>query len=302
MRKKNKTPAGPGLVKVRCGLKTYLIPVDAEGMVPREAIIERYQLIGSRDDLRSDDCMILPDRCTPEQIKRWWVDPESCDISGIDTRNPAIYSVPSDIKGKKRTALSKIAIVADRREADRIRHILAESFTAEELEHMSCNGSLIISTTQYSEGCTGYYLCKQDGVLVPRIIYETGTSADGIVHEAVHHLRAVEGRSRATSPGMISGPMYNTAPRRAKKKLIQEEEAMTVVETLVRTPEDITQSGYYDNVPDKTPREAYLEDRQILTGGKRYKGSAARKAIEQNYSRTNIARSLIADYERRSKR
>lgn len=292
-----------GYVRVRAGARTYRIPVDKDGMVPREAIIERYQSVGSRADRSRTSEIVIPARCTPEQIKDWWKNPASCDVCDVDTKDPEIYKCPPSIKGRKRAALSKIAVVADRKEADRIRTILADRFTADELERMSCGGSLIITTKQYTPSCTGYYLRVQTGVVVPRIVYEVGTTPDGIVHEAVHHLRAVEGRSEfpTTSSGKLSEKAYRSMGRDGRRAATQREEVMTVLETIARTSEDPVQSGYYDNVKGKTPRGAYLEDRQILTGGKALKGAAVRKAIAERGYDTNIAASLKADYNKRSK-
>lgn len=83
---------------------------------------------------------ILPRRFTPEQVSEWWDNPSVCDIVGIDTRDSEVYYVPLSIRGRKRRALGKVAFIGDRRESDRVKRILADSFTADGIVH---EGSII---------------------------------------------------------------------------------------------------------------------------------------------------------------
>lgn len=168
------------------------IPVGKDGKVPFRAIVRRFHEIGSHRDADSTDAIVLPSELTPEQIREWWDDPSVCDIEGVDTENSDIYRVPTSIRGKKRAALSRIAVLADRKESDRIKKVLADSFTAEELEAMASGIPLMISSEPHLRDCTGYYVHMQKGSPVPQIVLEEGTTPDGIVHEAVHHLRAIK--------------------------------------------------------------------------------------------------------------
>ena len=182
------------------------IPVDDTGHVPFDEIVRRFHERGDPDDARASDSRILPRKLSPDQIREWWDDPSVCDIDGVDTEDSEIYSVPLSIRGRKRKALSRIAVLADRKESDRIKKVLAKSFTAEELEKMAEGRSLMVSTTAHLRDCTGFYLRRQEGVPVPQIVLENGTTDDGIVHEAVHHLRVVEGRtSFPTKCGVLDG-------------------------------------------------------------------------------------------------
>ena len=100
------------------------IPVGKDGYVPLKEIVRRYQEIGDPRDSDSDDPVILPAMLTPEEIEQWWENPSVCDIDGVDTKESDIYSVPLSIRGRKRKALKRIAVLADRKESDRIKRIL----------------------------------------------------------------------------------------------------------------------------------------------------------------------------------
>ena len=188
------------------------IPVGDDGYVPFDAIVQRFHQVGDMRDSESTESIVLPNRLTPEQIAEWWENPSVCDIDGVDTEDSDIYSVPLSIRGRKRKALRRIAVLADKKESDRIKKVLADSFTAEELEEMAGGESLMVSTKPHLRDCTGFYLRKQESVPVPRIVLEEGTTDDGIVHEAVHHLRVKEGRSSFPTLNGILHPSYRGLP------------------------------------------------------------------------------------------
>ena len=190
------------------GWHYLIIKVGKDGKVPFKAIVRRFHEVGSRRDADSTDSVVLPRELTPSQIREWWDDPSVCDIEGVDTEDSDIYSVPISIRGKKRAALSKIAVLADRKESARIKKVLADSFTADELELMASGIPLMVSSEEHLRDCTGFYLRRQEGCSVPQIVLENGTTPDGIVHEAVHHLRAVDGRtSFPTKDGILDKPV-----------------------------------------------------------------------------------------------
>lgn len=277
-----------------------MIPVGKDGKVPYSAIVQRYQEVGSTRDARTSSRKVLPKDVTPSEIEDWWNDPSLCDIEGVDTEDSDIYSVPITIRGKKRAALSKVAVLADKKESDRIKKILADSFTADELTKMTSDTSFLIELEDDLHDCTGFYLRKQEGYPVPRIILERGTSPDGIVHEAVHHLRAVEGRqSFPTKKNGSLDPNYRKLSKSKKDKIVTREETETVAETVARTRLDRNESGYYTYVPDETARKAYLHDRKVISGSKALKGKAAKKAVEKNYESTSISRAIISANKRK---
>lgn len=276
------------------GIRRKDIPVDGDGFVPFDAIVQRYHQVGHLKDSDSTEPVVLPSRLTPEQISEWWDDPSVCDIEGVDTEYSDIYSVPLSIRGRKRRALKRIAVLADRKESDRIKKILAKSFTAKELEEMASGESLMVSTKPHLSDCTGFYLRKQESVPVPQIVLEVGTTDDGIVHEAVHHLRVKEGRTAFPTVKGTLNPSYHRLPKSEKSAIIGREEKETVAETVARTEVDPVESGYYERIPGVSSRSAYLRDQQIISGSRALKGMAAVKAAQENYDRTSISRAIIS--------
>lgn len=277
------------------------IPVGKDGKVPFKAIVRRFHEVGSRRDADSTDSVVLPRELTPSQIREWWDDPSVCDIEGVDTEDSDIYSVPISIRGKKRAALSKIAVLADRKESARIKKVLADSFTADELELMASGIPLMVSSEEHLRDCTGFYLRRQEGCNVPQIVLENGTTPDGIVHEAVHHLRAVDGRTSFPTKDGILDSEYRRLPKSRKDSIVSEEEKETVAETVARTRTDPVESGYYGHIPGCSSRGAYLHDQDVLSKSKALKGKAAIRAVEENYERTSISRAIISA-NRRKKR
>ena len=270
------------------------IPVGKDGYVPEREIVRRYQEVGDFSDSNTDDPVILPRKLTPQEIEQWWEDPSVCDIEGIDTKDSDIYSVPLSIRGRKRKALKRIAVLSDRKESDRIKKILADSFTAEELERMADERSLMVSVQPHLRDCTGFYLRRQDGVPVPEIVLEEGTTPDGIVHEAIHHLRVREGRATFQTRNGVLDPAYRRLPKDERDRIVGREERETVAETVARTRIDPVESGYYDRIPGQSSRAAYLHDQEVISGSKALKGRAAVKAAERNYERTSISRAIMS--------
>ena len=291
-----------GIVKVRRGRQTYEIPVDRDGFVPAWALIARFQEVGDRRDRMGTSKLKHPPKVKPEQIVDWWADPSGSDIEGIDTRDSPMYSVPISIRGKKRSALSNVAVISDKAESDRIKKVLAESFTAEELGEMTAGGSFYIKVVPHLRDCTGFYLRRQEGVTVPSITLEYGTTPDGIVHEVVHHLKAVEGRSAfPTDPDGSLEKNFHRCSREEKDSMVRTEERETVLETVARTRIDRNPSGYYDTVPGKDGDAAYMHDQLLVSGGKIVKGKQAKRACQRYYYETDICDALIANSAKRKK-
>lgn len=278
------------------------IPVGEGGYVPFDALVARYHEVGDFADSRRSASKVLPNKLTPEQASEWWNDPSVCDIEGIDTKGSEIYSVPLSIRGRKRRALGKVAFIGDRKESDRVKKILADSFTADELELMTSGSSLILSSRPQLDGCTGYYLRQQDGVRVPEIVLEEGTTPDGIVHEAVHHLRVKDGRTSFPTRNGVLRKSYSRKSRRERDSIVNREESETVAETIARTSTDPTESGYYERIPGLSSRSAYLHDQEVISGSKALKGKAAIKAAQRNYDRTTISRAIISGNRKKAGR
>ena len=299
-------------VTLRKDGRTYRIPIDENGHVPKWALAQRFQEAGDFSDLDSDSPVVLPAECTPDELLEWWINPSSCDVEGIDTRDSEIYDV-STVPRSKRHAQRRIAVVAPPDEQERIRAILSERFTREELEAMAAGGSLVIRTVPDCGDSTGVYYRRQDGIEVPLIVLEEGTTEDGVVHELVHHSRAVDpsrtGRLRTAfrtdRSGRFSNGRFARLSRDQQDDIVEEEERMTVAETLARTRGmDPRQSGYYDGVEGYDPRAAYVDDRYMITDTPpdvppsqvpALKGKAARNATLNGYDYLHIARSHILD-------
>ena len=166
---------------------------------------------------------------------------------------------------------------------------------------MAAGIPLMISSEGHLRDCTGFYLRRQEGCPVPQIVLEEGTTPDGIVHEAVHHLRAVDGRTSFPTKDGILDPEYRRLPKSRKDTIVSKEEKETVAETVARTRTDPVESGYYGHVPGYSSRGAYLHDQEVLSNSKALKGKAAIRAVEENYERTSISRAIISA-NRRKKR
>lgn len=289
---------------------TVSIPYGDDGYVPMYAIAQRFQEVGNFDnDVNRGGVPVRYGPFTPEDIVDWWVDPSVCDIAGIDDSESSAYDV-SSLPPEQQVVQRRIAVLAPKDEAARIRRIMAESFTPQEIEAMSRHGSFIIHTIPNGGDATGCYWRKQNGVEVPIIAVEQGCTPDGIVHEMVHHSRAVDntrqGILRTPYPtdeeGRLIDDMIRCISPEDLASILEMEERLTVAETDVRTKLDRSQSGYYDGVRGKSPRDAYRQDRHILTDTPpevpdqaipRLTGRQARQAVLRNYAYSNIAEAQI---------
>ena len=280
----------------------YDIPVDENGKVPILAMVQHYQAMGnSTKDKNSNSPIIYPNDATPRDIIQWWANPASCDIDGIDTKDSPIYDV-SSVKGKRMKEVQKrIGIITPSpKKAKELRKIIADSFTADELDLMTKNESFIIVTQEDCGNTTGYYLRKQTGVEVPLIVVEQEFTPDGVVHEIVHHARTTrkDGKvSRVAFPtksdGSLNETVFNSMSKEQRDRIVDAEESATVAETLVRTKRDRQQTGYYDSIGG---RQSYLRDDRVIGKNKpdmTLKGAAAIKRTEEQYGDLEIAKAKI---------
>jgi hypothetical protein len=159
---------------------------------------------------------------------------------------------------------------------------------------MADERSLMVSVQPHLRDCTGFYLRRQNGVPVPEIVLEEGTTPDGIVHEAVHHLRVREGRASFPARNGVLDPAYRRLPKDERDRIVGREERETVAETVARTRIDPVESGYYGRIPGQSSRAAYLHDQEVISGSKALKGRTAVKAAERNYERTSISRAIMS--------
>ena len=302
--------------RVFVGPTAYDIPIDSEGFVPTWALASRFQQLLSvhqrEEDLSDSDTYIeeLPSRLTPEEVKRWWDNPLSCDIKGLDTSDSDVYDVSFTKNERLRNIHRRIAVITeDKREQARIRREISKAFNEEELEEMTADQSLIIQTIPDGGMAAGIYRRTQWDIPVPIIIYEEGTTPDSIVHEAVHHLRTMNSRkgkgiAQSTFPVTKTGEVDMTAITSMSKEDLDRiqnvEEATTTMEAMLRTKPDRRPSGYLDDVPSsKSPRTLYKEDMERMKGMNytRVRGKRAVDKVISDFDATNIAEAMIMSRE-----
>lgn len=174
----------------------------------------------------------------------------------------------------------------------RMRKVLKNSFSQEELKTISGRNKLTIGVAGVSDKHSGYY---KPGRGSARAVVEDPRQADTVIHEVVHHLRRVD-KSRTGAAKAHSGPAIGP---RAKRRIQNHEEAATVAETAARAVRTRRPSGYYDDVPavrrgKLTPNAAYKEDRALMTGGKGPAvGKTAVAAVNKNLGKTHISRKRL---------
>lgn len=282
----------------------YDIPVDSDGKVPVEAMVMRFQELGNHGGDKGRDARIIyPKHATPDEIVRWWADPSRYDVQGIDTKRSDVYDV-SGVKGKRMKAVQRrIGIVTpSAKEQARIRRILANAFTVEELEAMTKDRSFVIATMKDGGDVVGFYLRRADGQEVPLISIEEGATPDHVVHEAVHHLRTTRDKGDVTSTafpqradGKFDQRRYDSLTEAQKRRVHDAEETATAAEAVARTRRDPNPTGYYDYAGG---REGYERDRELMAsvcggGDCTLKGAAAVRAVQRNYDKMNIAMASI---------
>ena len=304
-RERDEDPLSFGSERVMWMGKAYRIPVDRDGYVPVEALVMRYQQLGnSTADKGRDSKIVFPSHARPKDIVKWWADPSSCDIEGIDTRASRVYDV-SGLRGRRmKAAQRRIGIVTPSPEEQRrIRSILADAFTAEEIDEMTRDGSFVIRTRKDCGNVMGYYLRKADGQEIPLITLEEGVSPDTVVHETVHHARTCRrtGRYTRTAFPMKDGRLdeaYFDLSQRQRDMINDAEETETTAEATARTRRDPCPTGYWDTVGG---RAAYERDKATLAGACgggdcTLKGAKAVRTVERSYDKLDIAMaSIMAD-------
>lgn len=337
MTRKNRTEAGSPIVKSRVNVmasgdptekavkiaiverdgRSYPVPVDQNGRVPEDALIRRFldTSIGPRGngvrrlgaDVKKTARKTYPvpeGGFTPEQIvdTKWWNDPGSCDIEGIDDGYGPTMDFGPGMGRFERATGGKIAIIAPTEaEKRRIANVLDDNFTTAELKAAAWKYGLIIRTGKPMKGCSGHYEFRQEGVDTPVIVLKPGTSDETIVHEFCHHLRAVD----PSRSGLTKTPMNIAADGRAVPSYFQSdydsritlEEAANVTETTGRTKElDRTHCGYYWKIPKSfDPQAEFRYDRELMTGGlgkdsRPKQGKRLMDAVEENFDDTTISR------------
>lgn len=261
---------------VRYGGRTYNIPVDKRGFVPKAELAKRFtgqsssKVIsdGSRNAKNSRPWQC----CRPSDIVRWWRDPGSSDIKGIDDKGSVIPKTKDPVR--KRVAV----FGGTKDEQKRVRDYVMGSFTRDEIRRTTDKRLMVFHIKE--NGGSSYYDPKKDLIELER----KEIRPDYVVHESVHRIKRFDmsGNRRYWTRSMID--------RITSDKDIKKEEATTEAETVARmTPYRPSNPGYYRNIEDMD------SDRRLFTGsskkgGKGVVGKDAIEVIETKYPMSKISR------------
>ena len=290
---------------VRRGDRTVRIPVGEDGYVPQDALLGRFEeWADKRDHIQADGStrhdprqsnrgwkdytsrseVVLPNKLTPQQAAKWWIDPGSCDIEDIDVAGRPKRNVQAFGSVAQRRAQARIPVTATKAEEAQIRRNLAKAFTNEELGALG-RAKAKIHVYPRTHTAAGTYESSRVRMTVDRGgAYDQTT----VTHEAVHALRDKDKSRR----GIFK-----------RSKIPGIEESLTVAEQQARTDTPGLSGYYWDcKVYDEkskrwrkpTNKEATKmaeEDHKLFTGGKGgLTGDAALRSVQRNWSKSHIAR------------
>ena len=294
--------------EVEYGGKTYIVPVDKRGFVPREAIYAHFLdytnwTRGAKErnvtaDFRTKSNKVHKpaDRrgFTPEEIVQcgWWPYVNESDVEGVDDGESDYVDSEhnwEDLRPGAKVPFAKIALIMPSWQRDRAIRVIQDNFTNAELKRMTNQSGLVITDYRFEEGIGGYYRGRQAGQECPIIVLKKGWYEDTLTHEMVHCARQFD--EDRTGMAMFAYPMdedriklpVDEAERRNMSNL---EEACTVAETLTRTrePAEVI-AGYYQYTDayrgGKSVESQYEHDRELMVPGKPYRG---KRAVDRTYS------------------
>lgn len=296
---KNKVPSfesgGPTgrMQVVKVGKNEYHIPVDKEGYVPHEYLVQRYYDVykgGKRirkpmiDSNKNSKVVLKGDRFKPEEVARWVAHPNHCDIKGIDTAGSpgAIYDHDFSRKGDITVAN---AMPGQKAAVDKQ---LKDNFTQPELKGLSGKKGYLVVIGKPSTKASGIFIPSRNAAYVDPVFLDR--APDTLVHETIHASRANDkSRKGIVTKGCLKDGAMSMSPE--AKTL---EEAATHGETIARIrPFKISDSSYYGLLTHKNmdPVKMVEQDRKLFTKNytKGVKGKAAVNAIEKNFDKSNIA-------------
>jgi hypothetical protein len=293
---------------VKVAGKRYRIPVNDDGFVPKSELVARFLAVneGNRrgekrnpviDQDLNAKVIIEGDELTPKQVKDWWAYPNESDIRGIDTMGSDIFNLSGASRKSSMNAQKKVAILGDEDEVKAIRKALEKSFTVKEMQEMVKDHGVTVSVQSIDNA--GSYFGKRGDSYRIELLRSYAQDPDTIVHEFVHHSRAVDKNRK--------GVLARTRNASAEGIRIDDaadlnlEEAATTAETLTRlTPYyEPSNPGYYMFLTkSKTANKLRREDRELFVGnaeggraGK--KGKKALNSLERNFRDSNISELVI---------
>lgn len=286
---KNGGPTGRMQV-VNYGHKEYYVPVDKDGFVPQEYLVQRYFNVftggkGIRKPMidSSKDSKVVFDgkRYKPEEIAPWIAHPNRYDIKGIDTTGSRgnIFLYRFDRKGDVTVANAMPGQKAT------VEKQLKDNFTPAEIKKVAGKDGYLIVMGKPSAGSSGTYIPSRNASYVdPSAV---NYAPDTLVHETIHASRCNDpSRKGVVTKGRISKDA--TWISGDDRNL---EEAATHAETIARIkPFKTHDPAYYRLLrSDKAPNENIQSDRRLFTGdGKGLRGKAAVSSVEKNFSKSSI--------------
>ena len=297
----------------------YGIPVGPDGYVPEAELIKHFNTVMARKqreydakreeramevalgisdkgrmprmniakvdyDSRSD--IVIPLKCTPEQVAMWWHDPTCCDVQDIDTSGPPKVNIPSGMTPEQKRDQGRIKVIATPSEEAKFRRELVATYSSEDIRKFAAT-SPTVAIKPTAVGNSGRYIPISNRIELDR---RDGLNQGTIAHEGGHHLRHTDPDRRDV--------MTKANP------IIGIEESCTVAEQMARSDKpDYT--GYYMDVAVydhqkhhwrkptiSEARRMAEEDHALFTygRGKGLKGDDALESVRRNWTSSHISR------------
>ncbi len=305
-------PAGAKITEIKTETVTvdgrkYKIPVDDKGYVPQYALAARFTNVSEGTgpnvekrnvaiDQRTVSKTVLKGKLTPEDVKEWWARPNESDVKGVDDIESTFFDLNVLKSQGRKEAQGKIAVVGGtKKDQERIRKILGDSFTLKEQRAISKEG-MTIEITDLPEGYAGQYYGRNDDITYLIKVDPRFLDDDTLLHEMVHHSRLVDKDRTST---LVKSMSKSNAKILVNPRDVSLEEAATVAETTVRQgdyiqPKDPHYYGPISKINKKDPYAMIVEDRVLFAGsaeeGSRgIRGKRALTAVEQNFDKSHIS-------------
>ena len=200
--------------------------------------------------------------------------------------------------------MGNIDIFGPENDAARIRRVIGEAFTEEEIRIMCRYAGVSVYVVKRNDGIAGEYIWKKKGRSGPVINLVPDARDDTIVHEFIHHLRTMDvNRSGIARTPVCVNENGETIESSIHKKyefdISNVEESATVAETTARRRSVGGISGYFSRIQDINSNDAYIHDRLLLTDSedearsKDIRGEEVIDAVNTKYERTKISGACI---------
>lgn len=276
--------------KVRCE-----IPIDADGFVPREYLIQRYFDVENGiskkgrlrfrkpevDSKKDAKRIFAGKKFTPDEIAPWVAHPNRFDIEGIDTAGSpgTVY----EYWPKRKEDITVYNAYGNQK--DLVTKRMNSAFTPSEIRKLSIKQKLLIFIGRPESFARGMYNSGDNAIYVDP---KTLDSESTIIHETTHAARYNDGdrtgevtKTRIRDDGDITEEDATL------------EEAATQAETMTRMdPFMPKNAGYYGRLTADPEKKIILatKDRLTFTGSteKNLRGKAAIKSVEDNFGRSEI--------------